>query len=138
MQMQFALMWTTMLGRNWFVPPQKQHEQQQSGPERFVGGLMGVSAEVMLDRVHNRATVSLAGVPVGGRVSGKAEFGVRGEEEIVVYEPLKSVLSRRLVKIVCARHDEATNRVFVTVKLPFVLGRHTIVLHRAHDVCADA
>ena len=94
---------------------------------------MGVSAEVILDRQGKRATVSLSGVPVGGRVSGKAELGdggKGGEESIVIHEPLKSMLARRFVKIVDARHDEASDCVLVVVRLPLALGKRTIVLTR--------
>lgn len=99
-------------------------------PEKFVGGLLGVKAEVLLDRNVNRATVSLSGAPVGGRVSGDAEFGQGGEKDVVVHGPLSRVLARRFVKIVDARHDDASDRVFVTVSLPMLLGKHTITLNR--------
>ena len=99
------------------------------GSQRFEGGLLGVSADVVLHRDAKVAVISLSGVPIGGRVEGKAELG-SGEDDVVIHEPLRGVLARRFVKIVSARHDAATDRVLVTARLPLGLGTHTIVLER--------
>ena len=95
--------------------------------ETFKGGLLGVSAEVVLYREAQFAVISLSGIPVGGHVSGNAEFG-RDQDDIVIHEPLRGVLRRRFVKIVNAHYDEASGRVLVTARLPLGLGTHTITL----------
>ena len=100
--------------------------------EVFRGALLGVSAEVVLFRAEQRATISLRGIPVGGYVQGEAEFGA-DENDVVIHEPLKGVLSRRFVKILNAHHDVGSDTVHVLARLPLALGTHTIVLARAHE-----
>lgn len=98
--------------------------------ELFTGGLLGVSAEVLLCRHLNCAIVSLSGVPLGGRVSGVARLGTADSDKLIVEEPLKGVLARRLVKLVNATHDELSDQVSVIVDLPF-FGKQTILLTRS-------
>jgi len=102
-------------------------------PALFKGGLMGVSARVLLSRDTNSAIVTLSGIPVGGKVSGKARFGCGGKNDIIIDEPLKSILSRRFVDIVHAHHDKRSDRVHVIATLPLGLGTHTIVLIRSYE-----
>lgn len=101
------------------------------GPELYVGGLLGVSARVLLCRESERARITLSGLPIGGTVSGSARFGRGvGEDPIVVGEPLAGTLRRRFVKIVEARHDERSDTVVVVARLPLVLGTQTVTLQR--------
>ena len=98
--------------------------------ELFTGKLLGVSAEVLLCRNLNCAIVSLSGVPLGGKVSGVARLGNADSDELIVEEPLKGVLARRLVHLVNAVHDELSDQVNVTVNLP-LFGKQTIILTRS-------
>lgn len=99
-------------------------------PELYVGGMLGVSARVLLCRQSERARITLSGVPMGGTVSGNARFGTGAEDPIVVEEPLAGTLRRRFVKIVEARHDERSDTVVVVARLPLVLGTQTVTLKR--------
>jgi hypothetical protein len=98
---------------------------------RFTGGLMGVSADVTLCEAEHKAVIKLSGVPLGGTLRGSATFADGEGSSIVVHEPLRSALRRRFVRIVGAEYDRAKQTVFVKVKLPFLLGTHTIALARA-------
>ena len=100
---------------------------------RFVGGLMGVSAQVRLCVAKKTAVVELSGIPLGGTLSGTAHFQSGEGSPVVVDEPLRSQLRRRFVRIVEARYDEDGDKVFVTVKLPLLLGTQTIMLGRAEE-----
>ena len=101
--------------------------------EVYVGGMLGVSARVLLCRKSDNAHITLSGIPVGGTVSGSARFGNGSEEKVVVGEPLAGTLRRRFVKIVEAEHKQASDTVVVVARLPLVLGTQTIVLVRASD-----
>ena len=100
-------------------------------PEVYVGGMLGVSARVVLCRKHQNAQITLSGLPMGGTISGHARFGNGSEDKVVVGEPLAGTLRRRFVKIVEASHDEASDTVVVVARLPLVLGTQKIVLVRA-------
>jgi hypothetical protein len=110
------------------------------GLEHFSGSLMGVKADVQLDRRNRRAHIQLRGVVFAGGVSGIARFASNSassaiaSENVVIQEPLKSALARRFVSIDEARHDPSRDEVVVTAKLPMGLGKHSIVLRRA-DAC---
>ena len=99
--------------------------------ERFVGGLMGVSADVSLCLESQHAVIKLSGIPLGGRLEGTARFANGEGSGVVVDEPLRSALRRRFVSIVSARFDRKHDRVYVTVQLPLMLGTQTIMLGRA-------
>ena len=99
--------------------------------ERFVGGLMGVRADVTLCMATQHATISLQGLPLGGRLHGTARFSGGEGSRVVVDEPLKSQLSRRFVSIASAEFDRVSDRVYVFVRLPFLVGTQRIVLGRA-------
>ena len=102
-------------------------------PERFVGGLMGVSADVELCFESRHALVRLRGVPLGGTLEGRAEFADSSAEttsgEVVLHEPLKSALRRRFVSIVSAEFV-GRDEVHLVVRLPLILGVRSIVLKR--------
>jgi hypothetical protein len=100
-------------------------------PERFVGGMLGVSADVQLCYASHHALVKLTGVPLGGTLEGKAEFAEGGmtSGDIVVHEPLKTALRRRFVTVVSAAFV-SRDEVHLVVKLPLLLGTKTIILKR--------
>lgn len=102
-----------------------------SGVERFVGGMMGVSADVSLCMATQHAEIRLSGIPLGGILEGTARFTEGEGSDVLVEEPLRTSLRRRFVKIVDAKFDRETDRVLVTIKLPLLLGTQTIVLTRA-------
>ena len=104
-----------------------------AGPtqERFTGGLLGVSADVVLCMRTKHAFIELSGIPLGGSLKGTARFHSGEGSAIVVDEPLNSALKRRFVKIVGARFDRAKDMVYVTVQLPLILGTQTISLFRS-------
>ena len=101
--------------------------------ERFVGGLLGVSAKVDLCLLKEYAFISISGIPIGGKISGTATFSNGEGSNVVINEPLKTSLSRRLVKIVDARFDRRADVVYVEVHLPFLIGKHTIKLERENS-----
>ena len=101
--------------------------------ERFVGGLMGVHADVTLCMHTKHAAIKLSGIPLGGTLKGTARFSDGEGSSVVVDEPLQTSLRRRFVNIVGAKFDRERDRVYVTVKLPFLLGTQTIMLGRAAD-----
>jgi hypothetical protein len=106
--------------------------------EWYSGGLMGVGAEVMLDRSRMVAHITIKGPVFPGAVSGVARFldpetsDVRGGG-VSIDEPLRSALKRRFVSISNARYDALADEVVVRVKLPMALGKHTLRLHRLNQ-----
>ena len=99
--------------------------------QRFVGGLMGVRADVLLCEETQHAKISLSGLPIGGKLMGTARFSDGEGTQVTIDEPLKGQLSRRFVSISAAEFDRFNDRVYVTVKLPFLIGSQRIVLGRA-------
>ena len=99
--------------------------------KRFVGGLMGVRADVLLCMETQHAKISLSGIPIGGKLMGTARFSDGEGTQVTIDEPLKGQLSRRFVSISTAEFDRDGDRVYVTVKLPFLIGSQRIVLGRA-------
>ena len=98
--------------------------------ERFVGGLLGVSAKVDLCHLKEYAFISISGIPIGGTISGTASFSHGEGSRVVINEPLKTSLRRRMVSIVDARFDRRADVVYVEVHLPFLIGTKTIKLER--------
>jgi hypothetical protein len=103
--------------------------------EWYSGGLLGVGAEVLLDRERMVAHITLKGPVFAGAVSGRARFADANAPHalgggVVIDEPLRGVLKRRFVSISNAQYDVANDVVIVQVKLPAPLGKHTITLHR--------
>lgn len=109
------------------------------GTELYVGGLMGVSARVVLCRGTERAKITLSGLPIGYYpVSGTAMFRDENRvnsanDNVIISEPLATLLRRRFVKIAGVRHDTDNDFIVVTMKLPLILGTQKIVLRRAKD-----
>jgi hypothetical protein len=110
------------------------------GLEHFTGGLLGVRANVQLDRSNRRAHIELRGPVFAGSVAGVARFASNSassaisSDAVLIDEPLKSALSKRFVSISSASHDPSRDEVVVTAKLPMGLGKHKIVLKRV-DSC---
>ena len=108
--------------------------------EHFSGGLLGVKANVALDRRNRRAHIELRGAVFAGSVSGVARFASNSaadalaSDSVLIEEPLKSALSRRFVSISEAHHDPSRDEVVVTARFPMGIGKHRIVLRRA-DAC---
>lgn len=115
------------------TPRSDVHALPRAANGRFVGGLLGVSADVRLCVGKKTANIELSGIPLGGTLKGVARFQNGHYGDVVVDEPLKTQLRRRFVKIVEARYAEEEDRVFVTVKLPLLLGTQTILLGRAEE-----
>jgi hypothetical protein len=106
--------------------------------ERFSGGLLGVSADVVLFTESNHASIKLSGIPLGGSLAGVARFHELGGSTVEIDEPLNSQLQRRFVEIKSARFDSDEDRVYVIVKLPLFIGTRTIVLNRCSRASCDA
>lgn len=94
----------------------------------YSGGLLGVAASVRLDRARQSATITLRGAPVGGTLAGEARFSPSGAVELDA--ELARALKRRFVAIERAGEDLGAGVVWVVVRLPLGLGRHTLRLER--------
>lgn len=99
---------------------------------RFVGGMLGVSADVDLCEERGIASIALSGAVLGGTLRGTASFANGEGTSVVLNEPLKSALRRRFVSIVNVRLDRDANEVVVVVRLPLLLGMRTLKLMPAH------
>lgn len=98
-------------------------------PVRYEGTLLGVHAIVFLHKREERAVITLRGLPLGGSISGTAVFEDDGVS--VKLDPhLRRALKRRHVQIEGAGALYNDSEVWVLVKLPLGLGRHTISLRR--------
>lgn len=98
-------------------------------PLKFEGGLFGVKAKVLLYPEQERALVQLKGIPIGGPIAGVAWFKPDGMA--VELDPeFERLLRRRLVRIESAGAEEGYGAVWVRVRLPRVLGTHTMSLAR--------
>lgn len=94
---------------------------------------MGVHADVTLCMDTKHAAIELSGIPLGGTLKGTARFSGGEGSSIVVDEPLRTSLRRRFVNIIGATFDRKRDRIYITVKLPFLLGTQTIMMGRAAD-----
>ena len=128
-----AIVTSVSFGPHPPTPRPDVHVLSRAANGRFVGGLMGVSADVRLCVGRKTANIELSGIPLGGTLKGVARFQNGHDGDVLVDEPLKTQLRRRFVKIVEARYDEDRDKVFVTVKLPLLLGTQTILLGRAEE-----
>lgn len=101
---------------------------------RYHGGMYGVSAAVALDLRKRQAHVQLRGIPLGGRVEGVGRLASDDQEAgpVELEEELAAALGRRLVSIVRAHRDRATDTLTVVVSVP-LLGEQTLVLTRVHE-----
>ena len=108
----------------------KQKERVYSGyPMTFKGGLLGVSAEVLLYRKAEYAVIRLKGVPVGGSLNGMAWYKKDGWE-VQLDERIAAALKRRMIKIVGVGAFHDYQKLWVLVHFPLGIGRKQIVLER--------
>jgi len=77
--------------------PTSNNMKHHDHVHRFRGSLLGVHADVSLDTDTQKASIDLRGIPLGGRLKGTARFSDGEGSDVVVDEPLKSALDRRLV-----------------------------------------
>jgi len=99
-----------------------------SKPLHYSGGVLGVSAEVLLTRSPPRADITLRGLPVGGVMTGGASYDA--DYRVHLDDDLQRRLARLRVRILSVAPSPAMDRVFVVVQLPLFLGRHNITLQQ--------
>lgn len=97
-------------------------------PLKFEGSMLGVAAEIDLYEHHECADVSLKGFPVGGSVSGRAEFETDGWA-VKIDDNLKAALSRRRVRIESVGMFRNEAKLWVMLVLPLI-GRRVMWLER--------
>ena len=105
---------------------------------RYSGGLLGVSADVVLVTDESRAAIRLRGVPIGGVIEGGATFD--SEHQVVLDEALTMRLRRLRVRVLSVTPSDDLDFVYVRIRLPLFLGTHTISLAKASglgDECLD-
>jgi len=95
---------------------------------KYNGGILGVAAEVHLNRRLSRVRIELRGAPIGGVLSGSATYDE--DYNVKLDESFAAALAGLRVKILAVNPSHDWKCVFVRVKLPFFLGRHTIALQR--------
>ena len=100
-------------------------------PRRYRGGMYGVSAAVALDLQKQTAHVQLWGIPIGGRVEGVGRLASDDPDAgaVELEQEFAATLARRLVRVVHARLDRATDTLTVVASVP-LLGEQTLVLER--------
>ena len=98
-------------------------------PEIFVGGMLGVSATVELNRAQQRASIELCGVPFGGCVKGEAWFAPDGVE---FDSRLGGALKKRMVSIESVEYVDARDEIDLTARLPF-FGKKRLTLKRRQN-----
>lgn len=96
-------------------------------PRTFSGGLLGVNAELKLFPKAETATVTLSGVPFGGKLSGRARFQSDGFM-LDLDEQLTKGLRKRRVEILGVGVFRDHKKVWVLLKLPLGLGRRMLTL----------
>lgn len=101
-------------------------------PLRYAGGMLGVSANVLLFVEEQRAVVRLRGVPIGGTIAGVAWFKSDGLG-VELDSDLERALRRRCVLIASAGARKDLTSMWVKIRLPFGLGRHTLTLVQVTD-----
>jgi len=94
----------------------------------YKGKLLGVKASVVLDRNSRVAKLELSGIPICGKISGKASFSPSGEVELD--SKLTHELKRRFVFVTAAGENQNEDTVWVEAELPLNLGKHKIILRR--------
>jgi len=100
--------------------------------QHFSGSLLGVSAKATLCGDRRTALITLSGLPIGGEVSGEARLESDGA--VKVEEPLRGVLSRRLVRIDAVEVVESGLAIAVHLALPFGIGRKHIKLTKEEQM----
>lgn len=108
-------------------------EMAQPSSTHFVGGMLGVSANVDLCEQRGLASIALSGAVLGGTIRGTATFQDGEGSKLVIHEPLKTALRRRFVSVVSVRLDRATDEVVVVVRLPLLLGTRSLKLVAAPE-----
>ena len=98
-------------------------------PEIFVGGMLGVSATVELNRAQQRALIELCGVPFGGCIKGEAWFAPEGVE---FDSRLGSALRKRMVSIESVEYVDARDEIDLTARLP-IFGKRRLTLKRRQN-----
>lgn len=110
----------------------KMRRLSTENPIYYEGGLLGVKAEVKLFQQTEHALIKLRGIPLGGEISGIAWF--RKDNFDVALEPkLALALKRRHVSIEGAGAFHDYSKMWVLIRLPLGLGRHTVSLDRKCD-----
>ena len=99
---------------------------------------MGVSAHVDLCEQEGVAKIALSGAVLGGTLRGTATFKDGEGTGLVIHEPLKTALRRRFVSVVSVRFDRGADEVIVVVKLPLLLGTHSLKLLAASESSKSA
>ena len=90
--------------------------QSPAAPLSFEGRLLGVSARLSLYEKSGSAFVILTGIPLGGRIAGKAWIDDSG---IVRMEPsLEASLSIRMCTLISVQRSADGRQVSVKVRLP--------------------
>ena len=97
-------------------------------PLKFEGSMLGVAAEIDLYRHQECAEISLTGFPLGGTVSGLAEFE-NDEWAVGLDDTLKLALSRRRVRIESVGMFRNESQLWVMLVLPLI-GRRVMWLDR--------
>lgn len=96
--------------------------------DRYLGAMMGVRAEVQLDRADHKAYVALEGLVLGGRLKGEARFDDKGG--IALDATLERALRVRGVSIVSVIEQPLLHMIELRVKLP-LLGVRAMALREA-------
>lgn len=94
----------------------------------YDGGLLGVTARVELFEEDSYAEVVLTGLPVGGRLAGRATFGSDGE--LILETHLEVAMSRRCCSIVAVTPSDDRETLRVDLKLP-LFGKRSLHMRRA-------
>lgn len=106
--------------------------QALGGTLRYSGGLLGVNADVTLFTMQARAAIRLQGIPIGGLVEGGASFDTN--YKVTLDDELTRRLRHLRVHIVSMLPTPSWDHVYVKIRLPFLLGTHTIGLARDMSV----
>ena len=101
-------------------------------PLRYDGALMGVKASILLYKRNEQAVINLRGVPLGGTIRGTAWFAKDGFK-VKLDDKLTRALGWRGVAIEGAGAFHDYSKVWVLIKLPLGLGRHTMSLDRTYS-----
>lgn len=103
--------------------------------DRYTGALLGVRAEVQLDRADRRAHVALQGVVLGGGLEGDAHFDDDGG--VALDAPLARALQRRGVSIVSVVEKPLQRAIELKVRLP-IFGIRTMALREEQQAIRAA
>jgi hypothetical protein len=100
--------------------------------EKYSGYMLGVSCDCTLYRNNRYASLTLSGIPIGGRLSGLAWF--QNDRRTVVLDPeLKQAVARRRTEIQQAYHNFNDDTLHIILKLP-VFGTKSMILYRNTNI----